>query len=201
MDWICNFGHFWCLCFHETGEAFDHWLLYFELAAIVSWWWFDHRNKTKDAVAKKREGKLKKRFRIACLLVLPLYFFVVAPFVQYREAEEARKHAEDALNAKPRPIRKKYINLANQLIERAAAGEKLKAEGKWNPFSFWAGVLDEFQSRIEKGRIELAENGQRSDKFNELAMWLEINHLMQLPPSVLRDMAMEMKRMAEQLDE
>ena len=207
-SWSANWSKSWDdavrLCFGSLSKFM------FALLIGVIGYLIAERCREKGAAKKHIENVLWGLLAtvIAFLVVLFFHFIFLSPVRIYKEQQAnilalraATNTFQMQLNSKPTPIRTKYLNLSNQLIERADGGEKMRADGKWNSYSFLEGVLDEFQSRIERGRIELAEHGQRSDKLNELAMWLEINHLMQLPPSVLDDMAKEMKRMAERLNE
>jgi len=72
---------------------------------------------------------------IAFIVVLFFHFLFLSPARIYKEQQAniiALRAATNAfqtqLNSKPTPIRAKYLNLSNQLIERSDAGEKLKAD-------------------------------------------------------------------------
>jgi len=189
---------FWLGCL-ITGASFGHGA--FDCAemvlALVAL--FATRIGPKDYVLW--EVKLKKCAQVMFFGLFVAVMFVWAPYARWNDADEARKRDEETLAAKPTPVKTKYLILANQLLDEADKGDKLVADGKWSQFGFWDDFLAEFESRIERGRIELAEHGQRSDKFNEFSMRLEVNFLAQHQPSYLRVGANEMKRLAEQLNE
>jgi len=114
-NFICFFGR----CCAETFEAFDHCILWFEIVALLAWWWFDYRKHTKDVVAEQREAKLRKRFRLACLLVLPFYILVIGPFNQFRESEHdkerVQKELTDLKNADQRKTKEEQ-GAANRIL-------------------------------------------------------------------------------------
>jgi hypothetical protein len=213
MDWLCDFLCFWGKCVLLACDAFDHGLLVFELIVLGVWWWFDYRNKTKESVAKKREAKIKIRFRLVCLLVLPIYILIVAPFIQYHEANEAKVRAEIALATKPTPVKTRLLNLAALLRQRAGAWDKGKAAAikmgliayGLNNFDaeYLGSIMDACKDKILSAKNDLVDHGKWAPLLNELTS----NSRISAPygniqtSADLRKLADEIQRLAEDLDD
>jgi len=155
-----------------NSRGFDHCLLWLELAAIGCWWWFDYLRETKDSVAHKREDKLKRHFGLHASLSFQFSALIVAPFIQFHAADEARKTAkQDLANlqaSKPTPIKDKCLNIAKLLYDAADAWDKENAQygSKMTPagvesvnLNFWQGTAEELGGRIINVESVLLDHG------------------------------------------
>lgn len=191
---------YWRCRKHAKGKAEEYWKAGIESAGITA---------------------------VVAAAIFILYALFISPALIYHEQNavnaalqsdiqqlQAEMNAlQKQLNTRPTPVKTKLLKLSALLTEQADAWDKAKVDAKKsgaNAYtlntldqSYWSKVTDEFGKEIHLAREELLEHGLRSELLNQLASdkTLQFSYNDWRTSSQLRQIAAEIKRLAEPLNE